>query len=149
MNSNVKVTADEAGNVISQSKNPEYGYVRLVQDKTLIDDTGFLRKKEVSALLQGKMEDLISLNLKAGAELEGKIVIKESLTPFNINNPQADLKVAGSTGIPCTLQGSPIYRETVYSNASNASDTLIKHDNVEELRAAFDAQKVTVEDFNL
>lgn len=152
MNSPVRVSADEAGNIISQSSNPEYGYIRLVQTKHIIDDNGFLRNREVSALLQGSMEDLQGMKLKAGQEVPGKIIIKESLSPFNFKSAQRDLKVAGATGIQCTLDGNPIYRKTVYSTASNAEDVFVQHDNVEELRAAYNSQeKVSTsdEDFNL
>jgi len=59
------------------------------------------------------------------------------LTPFNKKNPERDLKIAGDTGIVCTVNGQPIYRRSTYSAASNAQDTLIKHDNVEQLRSAY------------
>ena len=47
------------------------------------------------------------------------------------------MKVAGETGIVCTFGGLPIYRRTKYSLDGLATDSLIKHDNVEELRAAY------------
>jgi hypothetical protein len=47
------------------------------------------------------------------------------------------LKIAGETGVVCTLGGLPIYRRTKFSFAGNAEDMLIKHDNVDELRAAY------------
>jgi len=153
MNSPVRVSADAAGNIIGQSTNPEWGYVRVVQEKVLIDDNGFLRKKEISALIQGSMEDLKSFNFKPGQEMPGKIIVLEATTPFNFRNPDRDLKVAGGTGIPCTIEGSPIYRKTRYTEASNAQDTLIRHDNVEELRAAYSTKEEQVtstnEDFDL
>jgi hypothetical protein len=52
------------------------------------------------------------------------------------------LKIAGDTGIICSVEGQPIYRKTIYSSASNAEDVLIKHDNVDELRTAFAAKSV-------
>ena len=76
----VRVSADEAGSIISQSSNPEYGYIRVVQEKP-VDKDGFVKFREVSALIQGTIEDLQKLDLKAGDELEGKIVVKESLVP--------------------------------------------------------------------
>ncbi len=148
----VRVSADEAGSIISQSSNPEYGYIRVVQEKP-VDKDGFVKFREVSALIQGTIEDLQKLDLKAGDELEGKIIVKESLVPFNMGNPQRDLKVAGTTGIPCTLDGEPIYRKTVYTSAANAEDSYIEHDNIEELRAAYNlsqSSKASIEeDFNL
>ena len=139
MNSKVKVVADAtSGAVIVQSENNlEYGYVRLEQPRSLIDDNGFLRVKKVSTLLQGTVEELKSQNFYNGQELSGQIIIIESTEPFNKKNPERDLKIAGKTGIVCTVNGNPIYRKTVYSLASNATDVLVKHDNIEELRAAY------------
>jgi len=142
MNSKVKVIAiNETGSVINQSTtNPEYGHIRLEQSRTMVDDNGFLRRKVVSTLLHGTMDELQATGFYAGQELPGNIVIKESLEPFNAKNPERDLKIAGETGIICKVGDSPIYRKTVYSSASNAEDTLVQHDNVAELRAAYEMQ---------
>jgi len=140
--SKVKVVADATtGSVINLSvNNPEYGYVRLEQKRSIVDDNGFLRVKPVSTLLHGTVSELKAAGFFAGQELNGQIVIQERLTPFNEKSPEKDLKVAGSTGIVCTLEGQPIYRRTLYTAVSNAADTLIKHDNVEQLRNAYAAQ---------
>jgi len=142
MDSKVIVLADEAtGAVINVSENnPEYGYVKLQQVRNVIDDNGFLRRKPVNALLPGTVEDLKMLNLFAGQALTGKIVIEESLEPFNAKTPERDLKIAGSTGIVCTWQGLPIYRRTKFTFDGTVEDTYQKHDNVEELRAAYTIQ---------
>jgi len=138
MNSKVVVLGNEAGGVVNTSENnPNYGYVRVQQTRTLIDDNGFLRRKPVSALIPGTMEELQDSGFFPGQELPGKIVIEESLEPFNSKTPQRDLKIAGETGIVCTLGGMPIYRRTKFSFAGNAEDKLIKHDNVQELRSAY------------
>jgi hypothetical protein len=147
MNSKVKVVADAtSGAVIVQSeKNPDYGYVRLEQPRTGIDDNGFLRTKKLSTLVHGTITELQEAGFYNGQELPGKIVISESLTPFNKKDPNRDLKIAGETGIPCTINGEAIYRKTVYSLASNCEDVLIKHDNVEQLKAAYTkTEKVAV-----
>jgi hypothetical protein len=144
MNSKVKIVANATGAVINQSEtNPEYGYVRVEQTRTIVDDNGFLRRKTVSALVQGETTVLEASGFYNGQELPGNIVVEESLEPFNKKNPERDLKVAGETGIICTLAGAPIYRRTRYSVASNVEDTLIKHDNVDELRAAYSAPKAS------
>lgn len=139
MNSKVKVVADATtGAVIVQSpNNPDYGYVRLEQVRTMVDDNGFLKRKVISTLLQGEMSVLSESGFYAGQELPGTICVVESLEPFNKKNPERDLKIAGETGIICSVEGAPIYRKTLYSVSANAEDTLIKHDNVEELRAAY------------
>lgn len=139
MNSKVTVLADEAtGSVVNISaNNPDYGYVRVQQIRTMIDDNGFLRRKPVSALIPGTVEELQATGFFAGQQIDGKIVVEESLEPFNEKEPNRDLKVAGETGIVCTLGGLPIYRRTKMSFDGTAADTLVKHDNIEELRQAY------------
>lgn len=139
MNSTVKIVADATtGAVVRVSEtNPEFSSVRLEQVRTVIGNNNFIERKVVSTLLQGATADLTAMGFYAGQELPGTIVIEESLTPFNKKTPERDLKVAGETGIICTVGGQPIYRRAVYSTASNAQDTLIKHDNVEQLRSAY------------
>ena len=146
MNSKVKVVADATtGAVINVSQNnPEYGYVRLEQTRIMVDDNGFLKPKTVSTLLQGEVSILNAQGFYAGQELAGTICIIESLEPFNKKNPERDLKIAGETGIICSVGGSPNYRKTLYSVSANAEDTLIKHDNVDELRAAYAAKSSAV-----
>jgi hypothetical protein len=139
MGTKVTVIGNEQGAVINQSSNPEYGYVRVVQTRTMFDENGFLRARKVYALIPGRIEELEMAGFRAGQELPGQVIVKESLTPFNENDPERDLKLAGDTGIVCSVEGQPIYRKTQYSASSNAEDTLIQHDNVEELRAAYEA----------
>ena len=139
MNSTVKIVADATtGAVVKVSEtNPDFASVRLEQVRMVIGNNNFIERKKVSTLLQGPVNDLLEMNFYAGQELPGTIVIEESMTPFNKKTPERDLKVAGETGIICTVGGQPIYRRAVYSTASNAQDTLIKHDNVEQLRSAY------------
>jgi len=142
MNSKVTVLADETtGAVVNVSENnSDYGFIRVQQVRTLIDDNGFLRRKPVSALIPGTVAELKESGFYAGQQLDGKIVIEEALEPFNNKTPERDLKIAGETGVVCTLGGLPIYRRTKFSFAGNAEDMLIKHDNVDELRNAYAAQ---------
>lgn len=139
MNSTVKVVADATtGAVVKISdNNPDFASVKVEQTRMVIGNNNFIERKNVSALLQGSTVDLQLMGFYAGQELPGTIVIEESLTPFNKKTPERDLKVAGDTGIICTVGGQPIYRRAVYTSASNAQDTLIKHDNVEQLRSAY------------
>lgn len=145
MNSNVKVVANATtGAVVNVSENnPEYGYIRLEQTKAIVDDNGFLKPRTVSTLLQGSVSDLQGLGFFSGQEVDGKIQIKESLEPFSTKSPERDLKKAGETGIICTQAGAPIYRKTVYDMSGSKKDTFVQHDNVAELRAAYDAQKAS------
>jgi hypothetical protein len=156
MNSKVIVLADDTtGAVVNVSENnPDYGYVRVSQVRTVVDDNGFLRRKQITALMPALVEDLTEMRLFSGQQLDGKIVVEESLEPFNTKSPERDLKVAGETGIVCTLGGYPIYRRTKFSFDTNASDVSVKHDNVEELRNAYALQNSTAaiqpnEDFSI
>jgi hypothetical protein len=97
----------------------------------------------MSALIQAPVGILQEMGYYAGQILDGKIIIKESLTPFNKKSPERDLKIAGKTGILCKVGDEPIYRKTVYNTSSNAADITIQHDNVEELREAYAVQRVS------
>lgn len=141
MNAKVKVLASETGAVITLSENkPEYGFIRVEQARTMIDDNGFLRRRVVSALIPGLVTDLQAEGYYAGQEIPGKVIVKESLTAFNDKTPERDLKIAGDTGIVCKFEGNPIYRKTQFTLTSNSEDVLIKHDNVDELRSAYAIQ---------
>ena len=152
MNKSVKVTANEAGQVVNISKNnAEYGWIRVSQERTIFEG-GWARKKTLSALISGETADLKSMGLHAGQELPGKIVVVESLEPFNSDNPDKDYKVAGNTGIVCCLDGQPIYRKTFYTEDASASDTLIAHNNgeaIKEAYAKFEAAGEAADDANL
>jgi hypothetical protein len=139
MNSKVTVTADEAtGAIVITSKNsPNWGHIRLQQVKSVFDDNGFVRKKPISALVHGTIEDLKSFNWIANKELPGKITFKESLEPFNVKDPARDYKIAGKTGIVCCLDGQPIYRKTLYTLNTSAEDVSIMHNNTEDIKAAY------------
>lgn len=138
MDSKVKVVADATTElVINQSANPLFGYVRVVQNRIVIDDNGFMKRKEFSALIQGLIEDLQSVGYYAGMELPGSIIAEESLEPFNKKDPSKSLKKAGDTNVICSLGGFPIHRRTRYTQKANAEDILIAHDNKAEVKAAY------------
>jgi len=147
--SKVKVTADKNGNVIGQSENnPEYGYIRIEQQTVQINEQGWLKNVKRSTLLKGKMIDLLEVGYKNGTELPGKIIVKESLTPFNSENPDRNLKIAGTTGIICRIDDQPIYRDTFYTSNMEAYDELITHTNSEEIKEVMQAQRelITISD---
>lgn len=147
MESKVYVVGDPTTKaVIVQSKTkPEYGYVKVVQTRQLVDVNGFLRRVQVPALIHGYVAELKLCGYYANQELSGKIVVRESLTPFNEKDPSRDLKVAGDTGVVCKVNGNPIYRKTVYTDILTFEENLIQHDNVEEIRAAFRAKSTASE----
>lgn len=142
MTTKVTVAADKSGNIIGVSeKNPEYGYVRVEQVVRSVNERGWLRVSKRSSLIKGKVEDLINCNYKLGEELPGKIIVVESTTPFNPENPDRDLKIAGETGVICRIDDEPIYRQTFYTPNDRAQDDLLMHTNSEEIREVQSAKK--------
>jgi hypothetical protein len=155
MDTKVQVTADKAGNVIVKSEsNTEFGHIRVEQTRMVIDDNGFARRKKLSALIPGTIEDLKGFGWNAGDQVEGKIIVKESLQPFNKRDPERDQKVAGSSGIVCCQDGQPIYRKHFYTLSATSEDTAEAHTNGIEIQAAYAESKevgeiAPNEDFNL
>lgn len=148
------VLGNGTGGVIHTSKNNEYGYIRVEQERSLFDSKGFLRRKQVSALIPGTIDDLQKAGFYEGQELPGKVVIVEQTTAFNVSKPDLDLKVAGQTGIICTKDGKKIYRKHFYTVFTDAEDQLIQHTNGEDITEAYmSEQKVSAikpsEEFNL
>ena len=142
MISKVTVTADEAGNVIVKSvKNPEYGHIRVEQTRMVIDDSGFARKRKLSALIPGTIQDLKYFDWKAGDHVDGKIIVKDSLEPFNKKNPERDYKIAGKSGVICCVEDQPIYRKNFYTLNMKSFDVKIEHTNSNEIIAAYAAMK--------
>jgi hypothetical protein len=138
MDSKVKVTADKAGNVIvKSSRNTDFGHIRVEQTRMVVEENGFARKKKLSALIPGTIEDLKAFGWTAGEQVEGKIVVKESLNPFNKRDPERDFKIAGKSGIICTIDESPIFRKHFFTLSSTSNDVLIAHDNEDEIKAAY------------
>jgi len=138
----VTVAANKDGNIIGISENsPEFGYIRVEQNAPVINERGWLRFSKRSSLIKGKVEDLLQCNYKAGQEIQGRIVVVESLTPFNTENPDRDLKLAGDTGVVCRIDDQPIYRQSFFTTNVDAVDELITHDNADEIREVQEAQK--------
>jgi hypothetical protein len=138
--SKVKVVADEFGNVVRVStNNPEYASIR-VEQSTFSFSKGWMRKKSRTAFIPGVTEELSEMakqmKLTDGYELSGQIIIKESLEPFNTEDPDRDIKFAGETGVSCKFEDQNIYRKTYYTESKNEEDELIAHTNSDEIRAA-------------
>lgn len=149
MNSKVKVVARDGQVVVPGENNPDFASIRVEQTRVMFVDN-WIKKKELSALIQGPTEELTSLGFVAGMELPGSIYIKESITPFRATNPERDLKYAGKTGVICMQDDNPIYRMTVY-NSNSDEDVLVKHTNSVEIANAQDVAVTNVEEdsFNL
>ena len=138
MDAKCVVATDKTGSVIVRSaNNPDYGHIRVEQTRMVIDDSGFARRKRLSALIPGTIEDLKGFGWGAGEEVEGKVIVKESLTPFNPNDPERDYKIAGTSGVVCSVDGHPIYRKNFFPLSSGAEDPSIEHDNGDDIKAAY------------
>lgn len=140
MSSSVTIVADKYGNVINVCKNNEFGYIRVVQQVTILN-RGFSNERQISALVVSKLEDLLQHKYQDGQELSGKIVIKESHQPFSEEDGDRDLKYAGRTGIPCHVDGEPIYRKTFYTDDLAEDHELIQHSNTDEIKQALQKLK--------
>jgi len=101
---------------------------------------GYAILKDLS-LIKGKVEDLVASNYKEGEEITGKIIVIESHDPFNPENPDRDIKLAGDTGVICRVDDQPIYRQTFFTPNVNAQDELIMHTNTEEIKEVQSAQR--------
>lgn len=147
MNPFVIVSSNEDNSIITLSKNnPEYGYIRVTQQRLLINKKGWVSIRPLSALVQADVDTLKMLNWSPNQQLRGQIVIKESLEPFTPDNPDKDLKIAGETGIPCCINGEPIYRKCFYDPTGNDVDDLIQHNNTEEIKIAVKSLRIASAD---
>lgn len=150
MNSKVKVCCNDNKEVIIISKkNPEWGHIKVEQHVTEVDENGFGKARKRTALIPGKIDDLKLFGWKANQEVDGKIIIKESIIPFNPKNPDYDIKIAGASGIVCTVNGQTIYRKSFFSQHPNAYDILVRHDNEADIQAAYQEIKEHIEDHNV
>lgn len=136
----VKIEANPSTGAIvtASTKNPQYGYVRVTQTKNVITPEGWVRMEKRSALLKGETEQLMEVfgGMNPGTEIEGNLVIQESLKPFGEDKTR-DIKVAPETGgVTCKLNGQPIYRRTLFMLEDDVADELIAHNNREEIKKA-------------
>lgn len=146
----VTVLADAAGNHIVPSKNnPEWFHISVKQTRIVVDDRGFARPCSVIAFINGNLATLQSFGWKAGQEVGGTIILKESLVAFDKKMPERNYKVAGATKIVCHSGNNPIYQKYLYSTDANASDVelpkihdngkgkMVSHTNSEAIRIAY------------
>lgn len=134
----VTVTKKQGKEVVTETRDGN-GYIRLEQ-KVITSElnkdkgTSITRIENRSALLFGKKSELESLGYKEGDEITGKIIVLESLIPFNKSNPERDYKIAGSSGVVCMYDGKPIYRRNIFTTDLESSDVLIQHNNQNEIK---------------
>jgi hypothetical protein len=133
----VNIARMSDGSIVKQSENsPEWGFVRVEQENISIVNN-WLRRSKRSALINGLYRDLLALNLSEGTTFPGKLVVDESLEPFNPGPYQdRDIKHAFEGGPICVYEDMPIYRRTRHTYNMDEQDTLIPHTNVEEIKQA-------------
>ena len=128
MENKVIVTALNGAVVRPAKTNPTIGFIRVSQSRFLLNNHGFGKTLVLSALVVGPINDIINLNWVEGQELEGKIVVKEGITPFDLSKPDRDLKRISKDGDVCTYNGFPIYRRTIYTTNLNEADVFLTSD---------------------
>lgn len=144
MNSKVKVIAGKNGQVVQQStNNPNYGYIQVAQTRVGMKNN-FMETRRLVAIIPGSLEDLRNANWKENQDVDGKIIIRESVVPFNDDNPDLDIKTAGKTGVVCKIGEDPIYRKHFYVTDPEAQDVLLEHTNSSEIKIAYNAPDFTV-----
>jgi hypothetical protein len=120
--SKVRVTAHpKTGAVVTPSKNnAEYGTIR-VEESGLRISNGFANMKRRPAFIRGKVSDLSGL--KAGDELPGKIIAKESFEPWYEGQTP---KMNPTTEKAHLVDGQKVFLQYEYTEDLTAQDSLIK-----------------------
>ena len=140
------VANSETKAVVSQSKNPEIGYITLCQMISTISKNNFMELKPRYTTIFSNFQELLEDNYIAGQVLGGNIIVIEQLEPFG--DPKNNIKMGGPEGnkIPCTVNGQLIYSRTQYIiEGDQTTSTIIQHDNVAELRSLYQTAEAAKE----
>lgn len=114
-----------SGEVITASvNNPEFGTFRVDSVEKIFNGRFFNPSKR-TAFIHGKIEDLATLNLKAGMKLPGRIKKVESFQPFYDGQ---EPKINPTTGEIVLTDGEPTYLEYSYVQDANALDVFVEPD---------------------
>ena len=147
--STIKFAPNKSGALITVStKNPAWGSLRLASELTAIDPTtGFIRATKKSFLIKDKVEGLQALLEANPNGLVGKLYTVEfiesetpadfkSLLNKNLSYEEAVatfVKRAGADGPELTVGGERIMRYTKYDPSNKMFDTIVTHDNQEDV----------------
>jgi len=133
------------------ANKPEFGYLMVESVQPVFRD-GFLNLNRRVALVSARVSDLEQYisenNLGAGSAIPGKIVVKESLDQLSIYPKATDSELgikyrnaaAKVAGLAYTVDNTPIYRKAIFTEDLSATDTLVQHDNQEDIQAFLDEQ---------
>lgn len=130
----VTVKAYEGQVVVPSKNNPLYGSVR-VEGLRQSTSGNFMKTSKASAFINGLLTDFALQGWKDGQQIDGYIIIEESLEAPNAKDKDQGLKIAGDSGVVCSIDGESIYRTSRFS-LTPAEDTLIEHDNGDEIKVA-------------
>lgn len=118
--SKVTVTPDSKGNHVYPG---EKGISAIRVTQTRFNDAGF--ETELSGFL--KVKDANVSKYPVGTQIDGKIIISETLSPaYEGQNP----KRAGKDGDIIKHNGQTVYRETLYRANLAAQDIILTSDKV-------------------
>ena len=119
------------------------GFVNLFQSRTVMLK-GVEFENEVWCIHRGKVTSL-EAKYKAGEILSGKIVLEDTLTPPNPNDPSQGLKFPNKAcmeaGISLMIGDNPIYQLKWWDETGEVADTTIQHDNQAEIDQITNAAK--------
>lgn len=135
MNSKVIIVPNNLGEVVSLMPGYTNIYqISIQQRKCLFTQDGSIKKELIKSVIIGDKDDLDRLVLNR-SELEGTIVVRDSIIPYN-NQKNQDLSLCPITGVTLKYNGNSIYRKYFYSNNKTAKDEIIEHNNLDEIRSA-------------
>jgi hypothetical protein len=125
------------------------GFINLYQSRTvkLKTSSGTVEfENETWCIHRGKVASL-EAKFKAGELLPGKIVLEDTLTPINPNDPSQGLKFPNKAcmeaGISLMIGDNPIYQLKWWDETGEVADTTIQHDNQAEIDEITNAAKAT------
>ena len=148
MNNQAKIVAHpETGLLITPSVNkPEFGSIR-VDSQQKVFSNGFMSVQKRTAFVSGRIEDLKTMNLRAGMVLPGKIIRIESFSPFytagvNGATRTQESKINPTTGEEVLTDGRPTYLNFVYTEDKNAQDYWISEESEDAVVSAVAEQEL-------
>ena len=148
MNNQAKIVAHpETGLLITPSVNkPEFGSIRIDSQQKVFSN-GFMSVQKRTAFVSGRIEDLETMNLRAGMVLPGKIIRIESFSPFytagvNGATRTQESKINPTTGEEVLTDGRPTYLNFVYTEDKDAQDYWISEESADAVVNAVAGQEL-------
>lgn len=161
-NSTVAIKTNDKGAFVNvYASNKEFGYI-VLESNSISTAGGWVRETKRTCLIRGTVSTLEKLIAHApGKQLPGRIAVREYLEdaiPQDIASKELRddvsleealapyFKRAGKDGVILSKDGMRIVRFTEYDSSGTIQDSIISHDNVQEVTASKAAQGVNTED---